>query len=117
MSDLIPIGAIAGAYGVRGELRVKSYCAVPEDIESYSPLYSEDGETQYVLAILRPIKNGFAARIPQVATKEDADAHTCLFRSDSRSVDAHGPAGEPVQVLPSRRQEAGGHVALGALPR
>ncbi len=81
MSDLIPIGAIAGAYGVRGELRVKSYCAVPEDIESYSPLYSEDGETQYALAILRPIKNGFAARIPQVATKEDADAlrGTVLF--------------------------------------
>ena len=80
MSDLIPVGAIAGAYGVRGELRVKSYCAVPEDIETYSPLYTEDG-TQYALAILRPIKNGFAARIPQVATKEDADAlrGTTLF--------------------------------------
>ena len=80
MSDLIPVGAIAGAYGVRGELRVKSYCAVPEDIEAYSPLYTEDG-TQYALAILRPIKNGFAARIPQVATKEDADAlrGTTLF--------------------------------------
>lgn len=80
MSDLIPVGAIAGAYGVRGELRVKSYCAVPEDIETYSPLCSEDG-TEYPLAILRPIKNGFAARIPQVATKEDADAlrGTTLF--------------------------------------
>ena len=74
MNDLIPVGAIAGAYGVRGELRIKSYCAVPEDIESYSPLYSEDGQTAYALAILRPIKNGFAARIPQVATKEEADA-------------------------------------------
>ena len=74
MSDLIPVGAIAGAYGVRGELRVKSYCAVPEDIERYSPLFTEDGQTSYALAILRPIKNGFAARIPQVATKEEADA-------------------------------------------
>ena len=74
MTDMICVGAIAGAYGVRGELRVKSYCAVPEDIETYSPLWSEDRSRQFALAILRPIKNGFAARIPQVATKEDADA-------------------------------------------
>lgn len=74
MSDLICVGAIAGAYGVRGELRVKSYCAVPEDIENYSPLWSEDRSRQFHLAILRPIKNGFAARIPEVTTKEEADA-------------------------------------------
>lgn len=74
MTDLIPVGAIAGAYGVRGELRVKSYCAVPEDIERYSPLWTENRAKQYALAILRPIKNGFAARIPDVANKEEADA-------------------------------------------
>lgn len=74
MSDLIPVGAIAGAYGVRGEVRIKSYCAQPEDIENYAPLWSEDRSRKFVVAILRPIKNGFAARIPEVATKEDADA-------------------------------------------
>jgi 16S rRNA processing protein RimM len=74
MRDLIQVGAIAGAYGVRGELRVKSYCAEPEDIEHYSPLLSEDGTRQFHLALLRPIKNGFAARLPEVATKEEADA-------------------------------------------
>ena len=74
MSDLIQVGAIAGAYGVRGELRVKSFCAVPEDIETYAPLLSEDGTRQFHLALLRPIKNGFAARLPEVATKEEADA-------------------------------------------
>ena len=70
MTDLICVGAIAGAYGVRGELRVKSYCAVPEDIENYTPLWTEDRTRQFTLAILRPIKNGFAARIPDVATKK-----------------------------------------------
>lgn len=74
MTDLIPVGAIAGAYGVRGELRVKSYCAVPEDIESYSPLCTEDGGRHFALALLRPIKNGFSARIAEIATKEEADA-------------------------------------------
>ncbi|MGJ8615269.1 MAG: ribosome maturation factor RimM [Sulfitobacter sp.] len=74
MSDMICVGAIAGSYGVRGELRVKSYCAIPEDIETYTPLWSEDRSKQFALAILRPIKNGFAARIAEVATKEEADA-------------------------------------------
>ena len=38
MTALICVGMIAGAYGVRGELRVKSYCATPSDIENYAPL-------------------------------------------------------------------------------
>ena len=81
MTDMISVGAIAGAYGVRGEVRVKSYCAVPEDLETYKPLWSEDRSRQFTLAIIRPIKNGFAARVTDVASKEDADAlrGTVLF--------------------------------------
>lgn len=74
MSDLICVGSIGGAYGVRGEVRVKSFCAVPEDIEAYSPLTSEDGAQTFTLALIRPMKNGFVARIAEVATKEQADA-------------------------------------------
>lgn len=74
MSDMVCVGAIAGAYGVRGELRVKSYCAAPEDVATYGPLRSEDGTRAFTLALLHPIKNGFAARIAEVATKEEADA-------------------------------------------
>ena len=73
MSDMISVGAIAGSYGVHGEVRVKSYCAVPEDIENYKPLWSEDRSRQFTLAIIRPVKNGFAVRIAEVATKEEAD--------------------------------------------
>ena len=39
--DKICVGVISGAYGVRGEVRVKSFCAVGEDIETYSPLTSD----------------------------------------------------------------------------
>ena len=73
-ADKVCVGAIGGAYGVRGELRVKSFCAVPEDIETYSPLSTQDGAGVFHLALVRPIKNGFVARIAEVATKEDADA-------------------------------------------
>ncbi len=72
--DLICVGAIGGAYGVRGEVRVKSFCAEPEDIETYSPLTSEDGMRSFTLALIRPMKNGFVARIAEVASKEQADA-------------------------------------------
>ncbi|MEP1611838.1 MAG: ribosome maturation factor RimM [Roseobacter sp.] len=72
--DKICVGAIGGAYGVRGELRIKSFCAVGEEIENYNPLTTEDAGQSFHLAIVRPIKNGFAARLAEVATKEQADA-------------------------------------------
>ncbi len=74
MDDLICVGAIAGAYGVRGEARIKSFCAEPSDIAGYAPLLTEDGARSFSLTLVRPIKNGFAARLGGVATKEDADA-------------------------------------------
>jgi len=72
--DLICVGALAGSFGVRGEVRLKSFCANAEEIEDYSPLLGADGQTRYTLAITRAIKGGFAARIVDVETKEQADA-------------------------------------------
>lgn len=72
--DLICIGAISGSYGVAGEARVKSFCADPYDIETYNPLSTEDGSRSFTLALIRPIKNGFVARIAEVDSKEKADA-------------------------------------------
>lgn len=72
--DLICVGSIAGAFGVRGEVRIKSYCATPEDIQLYSPLTSEDGRQSFDLGLIGPIKNGFSARLGGVETKEQADA-------------------------------------------
>ncbi|MFD3190022.1 ribosome maturation factor RimM [Sedimentitalea sp. HM32M-2] len=74
MSDLVCVGALAGAFGVRGEVRLKSYCAVPEDIETYSPLCTEDGQHSYSVALIGTIQNGFTARLGGIETKEQADA-------------------------------------------
>lgn len=70
---MICVGAISGAFGVRGEARIKSFCAIPEDIEAYSPLQTEDGRTIPVV-LVRAIKGGFAARLGGLDTKEDIDA-------------------------------------------
>ena len=74
MSELICVGSIAGAFGVRGELRVKSFCANPSDLAEYTPLLTEDGEQSYELSLIGEIKNGFSARIVGIDTKEAADA-------------------------------------------
>ena len=72
-SDLICLGAIAGAYGVRGEVRLKSFCAVPESIADYGPLVTGDGRA-FDVALTRPISGAYAARLSGVTTKEAADA-------------------------------------------
>ena len=72
--DLICVGAIAGAFGVRGEARIKSFCAAAEDIARYAPLCTEDGAKNFTIKITRPVKGGLAARLGGVATREAAEA-------------------------------------------
>ncbi len=70
----ICIGAITGAFGVKGEVRLKSFCADPEAIGDYGALYTEDGSASYEVEITRAVKNGFSAKVSGVRTKEEADA-------------------------------------------
>ena len=71
--DTICVGAIAGAFGVAGEARIKSFCADPEAIADYAPLTLEDGR-ELTLKLGRPIKGGYAARLGGVSTREQAEA-------------------------------------------
>lgn len=73
-SDLICVGAIAGAFGVHGEVRLKSFTAEAEAIVDYAPLTTEDGSGSFDLVLTRAIKNGLAVRLSGVTTKEEADA-------------------------------------------
>ena len=72
--DRICVGAIAGAFGVHGEVRLKSFCSDPADIATYSPLTSEDGARRFEVSLTREVTGALGARIKGIATKEDADA-------------------------------------------
>ncbi|MDJ0822385.1 MAG: ribosome maturation factor RimM [Paracoccaceae bacterium] len=74
MAEMICVGAIAGAFGVHGEVRLKSFTADPVAIADYAPLQTEDGARSFEIEITREIKGGFAARLSGVLTKEQADA-------------------------------------------
>ena len=68
----ICVGAVAGAFGVHGEVRLKSFCVPPEAIAGYGPLGTEDGRS-FVVTLTRPVSGGLGARLAGVATKEAAD--------------------------------------------
>jgi 16S rRNA processing protein RimM len=80
------VGAIAGSFGVSGEVRLKSFCADPEALASYGPLYTEDGQRSFTVRLTRPVAGGLGARLSGVATKEQADAlkGTSLFADRNR---------------------------------
>lgn len=71
--DLICVGSIGGSFGVRGDVRLKSFCAEPSDIANYSPLTLENGRS-FTVTLLGPVKNGYSVRLSGISTKEEADA-------------------------------------------
>lgn len=73
-ADRICIGAIAGSFGVSGEVRLKSFCTDPEAIATYGPLFTEDGSRSFTVKLTRPVAGGVGARLSGVLTKEQADA-------------------------------------------
>ena len=73
-SDLICVGAIGGAYGVQGEVRLKSFTSEPTAIAEYAPLYTEDQTREFDLVLTGRVKNGLSARMSGIVSKEEADA-------------------------------------------
>ena len=71
--DKVCVGAIAGAFGVRGEVRLKSFTADPEDLAAYGPLQTEDGAQSFDVTLTGQTKGALVGRLSGVATKEVAD--------------------------------------------
>lgn len=71
--DWTCVGAIAGAFGVHGAVRLKSFCAEPEAIARYAPLLAEDGGS-FGVRIEHAINGALAARLSGVDSREAAEA-------------------------------------------
>jgi len=72
-SDRVIVGTLGGAFGVTGEVRLKSFCADPEAIADYVPLYTEAGLVIQQIILTGRTKAGFTAKIDAILTKEQAD--------------------------------------------
>lgn len=72
--DLIQVGRVAGAFGVRGEVRITSFTADPVALLDYRDLKREDGAPALTLLAGRPAKGGVVARTKEIETREQAEA-------------------------------------------
>ena len=71
---LILIGRVAGAFGVRGELRITTFSADPLSLLTYRELKGEDGSPALTLTAGRAAKGGIVARAREVETRDQAEA-------------------------------------------
>jgi 16S rRNA processing protein RimM len=72
--SLILVGRVAGAFGVRGEVRITSFTADPLALLDYRDLKREDGQPALTLLSGRPAKGGLVVRAKDVETREQAEA-------------------------------------------
>jgi len=70
----IAVGALAGAFGVRGEVRLKSFCAEAADIVRYVPLMTDQGRLFRVIVITGQTSGALTARIEGISTPEEGNA-------------------------------------------
>lgn len=74
LDNLILVGAVQGAFGVKGEIRIKSFTQNPSDIFKYAPFLNEKGAILFEIKSWREIKDGFAFYSKKPLTREDAMA-------------------------------------------
>ena len=117
MSDkLIQVGRVAGAFGVKGEVRVSTFTENPLAVLNYRTLLSEDGQPALTLLSGRSFNGGVIARAKEIETKEQADrmrglklfvARAALpppeedefYLADLIGLAAVAPDGEPLGVV------------------
>ena len=78
MADRICVAQIGAAYGIRGEVRLRSFTEDPMAVTSYGTLESEDGAQRFEIEAMRPAKGHFVARLAGVNDRNAAERLTNL---------------------------------------
>lgn len=74
MDTRVCVGAIVGAHGVRGQVRIKSFTADPADVAAYGPVESEDGGRRFKLKVVGEVKGLIIAKLEGVNDRNAAEA-------------------------------------------
>jgi 16S rRNA processing protein RimM len=74
--DRVLLGDVGAAQGLKGEVRLRSFTAVPADIASYGPLEDEAGSRMIEIQSVRVTPKALIAQIKGVVTREQAEALT-----------------------------------------
>ncbi len=71
--DLIPVGVILGAHGIRGEVKIKSLTADPKAFASYGPLTGAEGRI-FEISKSKPASDHFICALKGVADRNQAES-------------------------------------------
>lgn len=74
LSGRVVVGRLGGAFGVKGEVRLKSFCEDPGAIALYVPLHAPDGRAFPSLRITGQAAGALTARVEGIASREEAEA-------------------------------------------
>lgn len=73
-TQLVCIAAVAGAFGVKGEVKIKPFTDDPLACVTYGPLLNDRGDIVLHVKSSRKVKSMLAVRAPEVTTREQAEA-------------------------------------------
>jgi 16S rRNA processing protein RimM len=68
------VGAVTGAHGVRGAVKIKSFTAKPEDVARYGALEDESGERRFTLSLIGASKGVLIGHLSGIADRDQAEA-------------------------------------------
>lgn len=71
--NLVLVGAVSGARGLKGEVRIKSFTEDPMAIATYGELLSEDGSRRFKIKITGSAKGQLLAKVANVNDRTAAD--------------------------------------------
>ena len=74
MSDnLILLGRITGAHGIRGAVKLRSFTTDPKAIATYGTLQTADGR-EVEIARMKPVPDGFIADLKNIKDRNQAES-------------------------------------------
>ena len=70
--DMVLVGVIVGAHGIKGEVKLKSFTSEPLSIGRYGPLQSKSGQ-KFEIIKLKAARDDFIASLKSVNDRNEAE--------------------------------------------
>lgn len=73
-SARVIVAAVAGAHGVSGRVKLKTFTEVPANVGTFGPLTDESGERQFDVRVTGSTKGGVIAELSGIRNRDQAEA-------------------------------------------
>lgn len=72
--DRVCLGAITGAKGIKGEVRVRVFAEDPDALGAYGPLEDQDGGRRFKIERMQPAKDAMVVKFAGIGDRNQAEA-------------------------------------------